>query len=219
MARERIFALGLAVVACASSIGCAAQGTHYDDRDWTKEHGIQTGAWREVENLFDAESDDVDKYNSTPRGVRHDLTFAKNAVADTRCHCLDVVIGVPSDPRFSWAGVRPKISENHIAVAIRTDGSTCSLPAGTTRRPSIQAVDVVGHDVIIVIEELEFDRPQALGAVIQKPYPDGHLWVQPRVYKNRVLPYARGTGNQATRCLIKTDKREHHLNIRSGQHF
>lgn len=218
MSRRNV-ALGLALVACTTLFGCAVDAQHHEDRDWTKEHGIQTGAWREVETLFAAEDRDADRYKSTPRGVRHDLSFSKNARPDTRCHCLDVIIGKPDDPKFAWAGRRPKISHKHIALAIKTNGSKCSLPDGTARRPSIQAVDVVGEDVIIVIEELPFDRPQALGAVVQKPYPDGNLWVRPRKYKNRVLPYARGVQDRTTRCLIKTDKRQHHLNIRSGRHF
>jgi hypothetical protein len=205
------------MAASSALIGCSAQSQHYDDRDWTKDHGIQTGAWREVETLFDAAESDVDRYTATPRGVRHDLSMAANARPDTRCHCLDVAIGGPNEPQFSWAGRRPKIAQQHLVVAIKTQGSKCSLPDGTKRRPSIQAVDVSGHDVIIVVEELPFDRPQALGAVVQKPYPDGNLYVRPAKYKNRVLPYAR-TGS-SDRCLIKTDKRAHHLQIRSGRHF
>lgn len=212
-------AWGLVVLACSTWLGCAAQSQHHDDRDWTKDHGIQTGAWREVENLFGAEESDVDRYDATPRGVRHDLTYATNAEPDTQCNCLDVVIGRPSEGKFAWAGGKPKISQNHLVIALKTDGSKCSLPDGTPRRPSIQAVDISGDDVIVVIEELPFDRPQALGAVIQKPRPDGNLWVRPRKYKNRVLPYARGTAQQSGHCLVKTDKREHHQQFRSGTDF
>lgn len=219
MARTANVAWGLVVLACSGLLGCSGQSQHHDDRDWTKDHGIQTGAWREVETLFDAEESDVDRYNATPRGVRHDLSVANNVEPDTRCHCIDVVIGRPGDAKFTWAGRKPKISQNHLAIAIKTEGSKCGLPDGTPRRPSIQAVDTTGKDVVLVIEELPFDRPQALGAVVQKPDPEGSLWVRPRTYKNRVLPYARGVEDRSSRCLIKTDKNEHHLNLRSGQHF
>ncbi len=195
-------------MACSAWLGCAAQSQHHDDRDWTKDHGIQTGAWREVETLFSLEDSDADQYDATPRGVRHDLTFAANAEPDTRCHCIDVVVGNANEGKFAWAGSKPRVSQKNLLVALKTDGSKCSLPEGTPRRPSIQAVDIVGQDVVIVIEELPYDRPQALGAVVQKPGPEGNLYVRPRKYKNRVLPYARGV--QTSQCLIKTDKREHH---------
>ncbi len=222
MARKTKVVWGLVVLACSSVVACAGQGQHHDDRDWTKDHGIQTGAWREVETLFGAEERDVDRYKATPRGVRHDLTFANNTEPDTRCNCVDVVIGRVDDTKFAWAGRKPKLSHEHITVAIKTSGSKCSLPDGTPRRPSIQAVDVRGRDVIVVIEELPYDRPQALGAVVQKPGPEGNLWIRAKKYKHRTLPYAHGvdkSGHHSSRCLVKTDKREHHLHIRSRRNF
>jgi hypothetical protein len=215
-----MMALGARILALAllSATGCAAQGEHFDDRDWTKDHGIQTGAWREVETLFGEEERDSDQNNAL-RGVRLDLTMTAKATPDTRCHCLDVVIGQPTEKKFAWAGPKPNVGSQQMALAIRTEGSKCTLPDGVRRRPSIQAVDTNGRDVIVVIEELPYDRPQALGAVIQKPHPEGRLYVRSRRFKNVVLPYAHQGLAQNGACLIKTDPREHHQQFGSGRRF
>jgi hypothetical protein len=210
-----------ALVACGLAAlvsGCAAQTENFDDRDWTKEHGLQSGAWRNVETLFDASEGDVDRYNYILRGVRHDLTLRADAKADTRCSCLDVAVGRPGDKRFRWAEERPAVSPKHIVVSVRTEGSVC--PGGNPeRRPSIQAVDKVGQDVIVVIEELTYERPQALGAVVTKPGPDGHLWLRSRKSKKYSLPYARRPDAKRDMCQIDTDRRLHHEQIRSGRRF
>jgi hypothetical protein len=206
------------LLALASAVGCAGQSEHFNDRDWTKDHGIQTGAWREVETLFGEEESAVEQ-NFVPRGVRLDLTMAGKTTPDTRCNCLDVVIGSVGDKKFSWAGSKPLVGENQMAVAIRTEGSKCALPDAVKRRPSIQAVDLNGRDVVIIIEELPYDRPQALGAIVQKPHSEGHLYVRSRRYKNLVLPYAHQGFLQNDACLIKTDPREHHLQSGSGLSF
>ena len=92
------------------ALGCGAQSDNFDDRDWTKQHGLQGGqAWREVETLFGEGESDVDRFGTSLRGVRHDLTFKDDVTADTRCTCLEVAIGEPADSRFVWAGRRPPL--------------------------------------------------------------------------------------------------------------
>ncbi len=212
---RRTVALGLVTALAA---GCGASNENFDDRDWTKEHGIQRGAYRNVETLFDASETDVDRYNYILRGVRHDLTLGDEGKPDTRCSCLDVAVGRPQDKRFHWAEERPAVSPDHIVVSLRTDGSVC--PGGNPeRRPSIQAVDRVGQDVIVVVEELGFERPQAMGAVVEKPGPDGHLWVRSRKSKKYSLPYARRPGAKRDMCQIETDRRLHHSHTRAGRRF
>lgn len=200
----------LGVVALIAS-GCAAQSENLDDRDWTVDHGFEAddAKLRDVETLFGEAESDVDHFNATPRGVRHDLALGEGATPDTRCTCLDVVVGKPSDRRFAWAAERPTISPETLVVAVRTEGSECS--GDKPRRPSIQAVDVQGEDVIIVVEELGGERPQALGAIVKKPGPDGHLWVRSRKVRNKALPYARSGDPQRDMCRIATKRGEHHL--------
>ena len=61
-----------------------------------------------------------------------------------------------------------------------------------------------GDDVIVVVEELPFDRPQALGAVIRKPGPRGHVWVRSRRSRKYKLPYAR-SADRRNMCRVRTE--------------
>ena len=197
--------------------GCGAQSENFDDQDWTKDHGLQSGAWREVETLFSAAESDADRYNQSLPGVRQDLTLRGGTDPSTRCTCLDVAIGSPNDPRFAWADVRPTVSSKTMVLAISTEGSNC--PSGPDkRRPSIQAVEQRGANVTVVIEELGYDRPQALGAIIPKPGAEGALYVRAASSKQLKLPYAATVhGNNI--CRVVTDPNQHHLQIRSGRRF
>ncbi len=199
-------------------LGCGAQSENFDDRDWTKDSGLQSGAWREVETLFSASESDADRYNRSLRGVRHDLTLRSGGEPTTRCTCLDVAVGRPSDPRFAWAEKRPNLSDKNLVFALRTEGSNC--PNGPARRrPSIRAVEERRGNVTVVIEELSYDRPQALGAVIPKPSANGALYVRAGDKKrHQRLPYA-ATVQGSNVCRIDTDPVAHHRQIRSGRRF
>jgi hypothetical protein len=170
---------GLAAVALAGiSLGCAAENAYIEHEAWSRDRGPETGNWREVESLFTAEESDPDRFRYTLRGVRHDLTLVADAKPERRCACLDVVVAPPNDPRFRWAADRPLVSPRHALIAVRTEGSEC--PAGPpARRPSIQAVDYVEGDVIVVVESLPLERPQALGAIIERPAAGRGLFVRP----------------------------------------
>lgn len=205
--------LALAVLG-ALVAGCGAQSENYDDKDWTKEHGVQSAPWRDVETLFGEEENDADQFKFSLNGVRHDLTLKPGAKPETRCTCLDVGIGRPGDERFSWAGKRPKVSGKDMVIALRTVGSKCEGESDK-RRPSIQAVDSRGPDVTVVIEELPFERPQALGAVIVKPGHNGRLYVRAA---RKGLPYAR-TVSGTNICRIETDPSQHHQQVRAGRRF
>jgi hypothetical protein len=201
--------LAAAVVTLA---GCAAQSDHFDDRDWTKENGIQTGAWREVETLFGDQPGEGAANDFSLRGVRHDVSLANNAQPDTQCTCLDVAVGNPEDPRFQWAEEQPKVAPDQMVVAMRTEGSQCAnQPAH--RRPSIRGVELKGEDVIVTVEELALDRPQALGALVRKPGPRGRLWFRPALQGKTHVPYARGAVAPFM-CIIRTDTVMHHQNTR-----
>ena len=183
--------LAIASLACLPLWGCGASSANYDDKDWTVEPGAEGdgSAWREVETMGDEAAPNPDAPDQVLRGVRHDLMFAPQAEPDARCNCIDVVIGKPEDPKFSWAGERPTVGAQHMAIALRTQGTQCT-GGSAERRPSIQAVDNKGDDVIVVVEELGFDRPQALGAIIKAPGPRGALYVRARQLKGSKLPYA-----------------------------
>ena len=201
----RLLAVMLAAVGCLS---CATQNKFLDDQDWSQDAGPEGGRWRGTQSLFMDGTSDADRFRYTLRGVRQDLTLAKSAKTTSSCPCLDIAVGRPRDARFRWAGQRPAIAREEEVVAIRTEGSTCSSKSGE-RRPSIRAVDVDNGDVTVVIEELPFDRPQALGAIVARPRPGGTLYVRSRrrvLYREdrgRSLPYGR-TGLLKHRCKVYT---------------
>jgi len=198
------------------TLACGAKHELYEDKDWTQEHGSEGKAWREVEALFSAEESDADRYNYVLRGVRHDLTMSANAKPDARCTCMDVVVGKPTDrKRFRWAGEVPLIGREQLVVAVRTEQSKCPVGTPETRRPSIRAVDVSAEHVVVVIEELPFDRPQALGAIVQRPKPGGSLFLRARKYRKLVLPYGYTGATNAT-CKLYTRSKSR-LRPRSGR--
>jgi hypothetical protein len=194
----------LCVVALVGVAGCGAQSENFDDRDWTQKKADESGAWREVESLSGAqEQAEVDNKRYELRGVRHDLMMSSNAKPDSRCSCIDVVVGRSNQGKFRWAGERPAVSPNHLVVAFRTTDSQCPKPPDN-RRPSIQAVSRRGNDVIVSIEELTFDRPQALGAIVEKPNADGGLFVRPA---GKGVRYARSvTGAGKCRVALNADQ-------------
>jgi len=195
----------LATVICGVlAAGCASQAELMDDRDWTVASAVETGKWRDIESLFGAEQASAGKH--VLRGVRHDLTMAAQTTPDVRCSCMDVVIGTAGNSgKFRWAGEKPRLVNSQLAVAVRTRGAQCPAGVSERRRPSIYAVDQDGPHVIVVIEELEFDRPQALGAVIAQPKPGGSVWLRSRKYRHKRLPYG-WTGLRNNMCRLMRHK-------------
>jgi hypothetical protein len=136
--------------------------------------------------------------------VRHDLSMSLQAAPTARCTCLDVAVGAATDPRFRWVADIPALAPDQIAVAARTEGSTCGAPSDRARRPSIFAVDQVNGDTVIVIEELPSDRPQALGAIVPMPSNGGSIYVRARSDKGHVAMYAQGPKGPASMCRVMT---------------
>lgn len=168
-----------------TALGCASQSKYLNDQDWTRERGDEKMAWRETESLFNEEESDADRFRAEPQGVRHDLTMVEAAKPSARCNCLDVVVGPGGSRDFAWTGELPVISKQHLLFAMRPRDRQCQ-GGQTISRPSIRAVDTAGKHVIVVIEELPFDRPAAQGAIITKPKEGGAVWL--RSHK-RVQPY------------------------------
>ena len=113
-----------------------------------------------------------------------------------------MLLGRPQDDGFQWAAERPDLDADQVVVALRTEGAQC--PAGTApvpiRRPSIRAVDRLGGDVVIVVEDLPVGRPLALGAVTTMPEPGGSVYLRP---SDRKLPYGVPVGSREM-CKIFT---------------
>lgn len=133
-------------------------------------------------------------------GVRHDLALNPDKKHPAKCSCLAVEVGSPNDGKFVWRGARPDLNPANLAVAVSAFGVDC--PGGAAnpadRRPSIRAVDRVGRDLVIEIEELPPDRPIATGAIIHPMEMGGSVFVRPRT---KGLPYAKIAGKEL--CRVK----------------
>ena len=177
-------ALGLGLL-----VSCSGAQDNFADMNWTEDQHHRV-AGRDASSLFQSDVTEIDRSQYVLRGVRHDVTASKTATLTARCSCLDVVIGAAEEPRFQWAGERPRVAPNDVVLAIRTEGSMCPGGRASGRRPSIEAVDLVDGDVIVTVEELPQERPQALGAVIPSPAVGSGLYVRSKKSKTP-LPYAR----------------------------
>lgn len=188
----------------ALGVGGCAKKDDLLDQDWTKENKASQESWREVESLFTSGDAPAATKSNTLRGVRHDLVMAPQAAPNARCTCLDVVVGDAADPRVRWTGTPPALDANQAAFAMRTEGTNCPSDPTLPRRPSIYAVDEVNGNVLVVVEELPADRPQALGAVIPLPPNGGSIYVRARSDKGHVAMYAQGPKGPASMCRAYT---------------
>jgi len=168
------------------------------DPHWSDERQEQNRPLRETEEMNGAQP--VASFSSQQGliGVRHDLMLSEGA-HPARCNCLAVEVGPAADPRFFWTAGAPTTGDNAVTVALGARGVACA--GGDTeekRRPSISAVDMIGDDVIVEVEDLPEGRPLASGAVIPKPGPNGSVYVRPR---NAKVIYARGA--PGGRCKVR----------------
>lgn len=182
--------LASSALVALTALGCASQSKYLNDQDWTRERGDEKVAWRETESMFTEEESDADRFRAELQGVRHDLTMSESAKPTARCNCLDVVIGSSGSRDFAWTGEAPLISKQHLLFAMRPRDRQCQ-GGQTISRPSIRAVDTAGKHVIVVVEELPFDRPAAQGAIITKPQEGGGVWVRS---DKRRQPYGGSQG-------------------------
>jgi hypothetical protein len=158
------------------------------DPNWSNEKPEVNRPLRETEEMSGIAAPPPSTSQAGLIGVRHDLMLSEGA-HPARCNCLAVEVGPASDPRFFWTAGAPTVGANAITVALGARGVTCAGgEADDKRRPSISAVDQIGDDVIVEVEDLPQGRPLASGAVIPKPGPNGNVYVRPR---NAKVIYAK----------------------------
>jgi hypothetical protein len=168
------------------------------DPSWSDEKQEQNRPLRETEEMNGPQA--ITSMASQPGvlGVRHDLMLSEGA-HPARCNCLAVEVGPATDPRFFWTAGAPTVGEGAVTVALGARGVACAGgEAEDKRRPSISAVDMIGDDVIVEVEDLPEGRPLASGAVIPKPGPNGSIYVRPR--KANMI-YAKGA--PGGRCKVR----------------
>lgn len=194
-----------AFVLAPVTASCGGGNKFMEDEDWSRDQAPDAGAWRESESLFGTPTSPFQAPAATAKplnGVRLDLSMASKAEPTARCTCVDVAVGQPDNPAFEFGGEKPALGVDQVIVALRTEGASCpaGTPDATIRRPSIRAVDRVGSDVIVVVEEAPAGRPIALGAVTSLPDPGGSIYLRPA---DQRLPYGVPAGSREL-CKVFT---------------
>lgn len=134
-------------------------------------------------------------------GARHDLRLAASVTQPT-CTCVAAAVGLPDSPSFAWEDGKPALDPSSQQVmALRSEGIQCSaeIPKDTLGA-SYWGYKVKGNDVIVIVENARFGRPITGGAIIPKPQPGGHVYLQPA---SRKVPYGRPLPGGGSRCQLQ----------------
>jgi hypothetical protein len=130
-------------------------------------------------------------------GARQDLTYKGST--SPNCSCLAVVLGQASDPAFEWSGKAPETDrESQLVIALTSNGVTCAATGAAGA--SYWGYEVIGQDVVVVVENAVPGRPVANGAIIPRPIGNGQVFVKPA---DKNVPYGTPPGGAAgDRCQI-----------------
>jgi len=133
-------------------------------------------------------------------GVARRLSIAPNQGEKTpTCSCLAVAVGNGTEPYFDWRGQASEVGYDAMAVAVSAEGVSCPK-AG--RGPSVRGFERRGDDVIIVVEEWQPSRPQAFGALVPNPGPQGHVYVRAVGKSPYGRPVGAGFGPRNSWCRV-----------------
>lgn len=132
-------------------------------------------------------------------GARQDLSYKGPSTA--ACQCLEVALGQPGDRAFQWAGEVPKTShDGQLVIALSSAGIACPALAGKEAPgASYWGYQVVGNDVVVVVEKQVAGRPVASGAIIPRPTGTGQVFVRP---SENGRPYGLPLDGKGDRCQI-----------------
>jgi hypothetical protein len=195
-------ALALTMIAGLTFLSCGGSKRGPNDEYWSNEQAQEAKPLRETEELTTTTAaPEPDASAEALLGVRHDLMIAPTVKREARCSCLAVAAGAASDPQFQWQSGAPDVGPGAMAIAVSARGVECpgGAPDESKRRASISAVDQLGADVAVEIEEVPEGRPIASGAIIPRPGPGGSLYVRG---KNARVPYARSRPGEHGGCKI-----------------
>ncbi len=134
-------------------------------------------------------------------GARHDLRLAASVTQPT-CSCVAAAVGLPDSASFAWEDSKPALDpSSQQVVALRSEGIPCSAEVPKdTLGASYWGYKVEGNDVIVIVEDARFGRPITAGAIIPKPQPGGHVYLQPASKK---VPYGRPLSGGGSRCQVQ----------------
>lgn len=194
---------GLALVAVLAAAGChasvnaklnASGGAEQEDLD---EGTPGPAASTQLVGEPDAEKAPA---GTALLGARHDLRLSDSANQPT-CTCLAAATGLANNSAFSWEAGMPKLdTEAQQVVALSSEGVKCDaeIPKDTLGA-SYWGYRREGNDIIVIVENARFGRPITSGAIIPKPMPGGHVYIQPA---SRKVPYGRPLSGGGTRCQL-----------------
>ncbi len=138
-----------------------------------------------------------------PRGVallgaRQDLTLSGSG--QLSCKCLAVALGQPGDSAFHWSGERPKTDPaTELVIAFGSAGVACPEAGEKSMGPSYWGYEVVGNDVVVVVENAAPGRPVTSGAIIPRPLGNGGVYLQP---SDKKVPYGKAATGSGLRCPL-----------------
>jgi len=95
----------------------------------------------------------------------------------------------------------PKLDpDSQLVVALGSGGVKCDAPIPKdSLGASYWGYKRKGNDVVVFVENARFGRPITHGAVIPKPAPGGHIYLQPA---SKRVPYGRPLDGNGHRCKL-----------------
>ena len=194
--RSLVFAFTCSLLA----LGCGSSSSPPDNAAWETRQGFRAlGGNQQGGDEIDTTGRSLAFSGFDWTGVRHDLAINPQKKPTGTCNCLAVAVGAPNGGQFAWRGARPDVNPNNLAVAISGGADCVGGPASEAdRRPSISAVDRIGKDIVVEVEDLPLDRPIASGAILSPLEPGGKIYVKPRSKK---VVYAKTSGKELCRVL------------------
>jgi hypothetical protein len=183
-----------AVILAAPLFGCKA----------SVEGGVNSGAKDDLDKPLDKpmSAEQVSSSADTVKdpalfGERQDLSLR---AATATCKCLGVALGQPGDAAFHWEGERPRTTRDaQLVFAMSSAGVACPEAGENAPGASYWGYEVVGNDVVVVVERAFSGRPVASGAIIPRPTGQGQVYVRPA---DKKLPYGRPMTGSGGRCQI-----------------
>jgi hypothetical protein len=131
-------------------------------------------------------------------GERQDLSY--RGPSTSSCKCMEVALGQPGDRAFAWAGERPKtMRESQLVFAMSSAGIACPGAGDKATGASYWGYEVLGNDVVVVVERAYAGRPVASGAIIPRPTGNGQVYVRPI---DKKLPYGGPLSGPGDRCQV-----------------
>jgi hypothetical protein len=132
-------------------------------------------------------------------GARHELRLSPQLKTPT-CKCVAVALGQPDDAAFEWQTVAPKIDPTaQLVIAMSSEGIACDGEPKDSLGASYWGYEQRGDDVVVVVEAAKFGRPITAGAIIPKPFGQGHVYLRPA---SNAVPYGRPLEPGQAMCRV-----------------